>query len=110
MYIEGLFDNVTLTSHSVTSQKSCQYNYMFDCSKTNGYNVPQDAVNEVRVFLIKYPYTMYFIGKKTTSLFFDRIMDFNRAEPTEPLFLTSVTAYKMQLLHTYYFALHKSEV
>ena len=36
------FDNVTLTS-----QKPCQYNNKFDCSETNGYNIPQDAINEV---------------------------------------------------------------
>ena len=38
-YIEGLlfmdFDNVTLTS-----QKSCQHNNKFDCSETNGCNIP----------------------------------------------------------------------
>ena len=38
-------DNVTLTS-----QKPCQYNNKFDCSKTNGYDIPQDAINEVRFF------------------------------------------------------------
>ena len=43
------FDNVTLTLHNVTltSQKPYQYNNKFDCSETNGYNIPQDAINEV---------------------------------------------------------------
>ena len=43
------FDNVTLTSHNVMlmSQKPFQYNNKFDCSETNGYNIPQDAINEV---------------------------------------------------------------
>ena len=41
------FDNVTLTSHNVmlTSQKLCQSNNMFDCSETNGYNIPEDIIN-----------------------------------------------------------------
>ena len=40
------FDNVTLRSHNLmlTSQKPCQYNKKFDCSETNGYNIPRDAV------------------------------------------------------------------
>ena len=43
------FDNLTLTSHNVTlaSQKQCQYNSKFDCDERNGYNIPQDALNEV---------------------------------------------------------------
>ena len=41
----------------VTSQKPCQYNNKFDCSKTNGYNIPQDVINEVYVFSIKYRYS-----------------------------------------------------
>ena len=43
------FDNVTLTLHNMTrtSQKPCQYHNKFDCSKTNGYDIPQDAINEV---------------------------------------------------------------
>ena len=42
------FDNVTLTSYNVmlTSQKPCQDNDKFDCSKTNGYKIQQDAINE----------------------------------------------------------------
>ena len=35
-------DNVTLTS-----KKPCQHNNQFDCSETNGYNIPQDAINEL---------------------------------------------------------------
>ena len=53
------FHNVTLASHNVTqtSQRPCQYNNKFDCSDTNGYNIPQDAINEVYVFFsIKYRY------------------------------------------------------
>ena len=36
------FDNVTLMSHNVTltSQKPCQYNNKFDCSITEGINIP----------------------------------------------------------------------
>ena len=47
------FDNVTLTIHNVTltSQKLCQYNNKSDCSETNRYNSPQNAINEVKVFL-----------------------------------------------------------
>ena len=43
------FDNVTLMSHNVTptSQKPCQYNNKFDCSLKKGFNIPQDAINEV---------------------------------------------------------------
>ena len=43
------FDNVTLTLHNLTltSQKPCQYNNKFDCSETNGYNIQQNALNEV---------------------------------------------------------------
>ena len=43
------FDIVTLTLHNVmlTSQKPYQYNYKFGCSETNGYNIPQDVINEV---------------------------------------------------------------
>ena len=36
------FDNVTLLS-----QKPCQYNNKFDCSESKGYNIPQEAINEV---------------------------------------------------------------
>ena len=62
------FDNLMLMSHNVklTSWKPCQYNNKFDCSETNSYNISQDAINE----------NIYFIYS------FDRIMDFNRAEPT----------------------------
>ena len=43
------FDDVMLMSLNVTltSQKPCQYNNKFDCSKTNSYNLQQDALNEV---------------------------------------------------------------
>ena len=56
------FESVTLTSHNVmlTSQKPCQYNNKFDSSETNGFNIPQDAINEVynkNVFSIKYCYS-----------------------------------------------------
>ena len=42
------FDNVKLKSLHVTqmSQKPSQYNNKFDCSETNDYNIPQDALNE----------------------------------------------------------------
>ena len=33
--------------HTETLQKPCQYNNKFDCGETNGYNIPQDAINEV---------------------------------------------------------------
>ena len=43
------FDNVTLTSHNVAmaSQRPCQNNNKFNCSETNGYSIPQNAINEV---------------------------------------------------------------
>ena len=43
------FDNVTMTLHNVTraSHNPCQYINKFDCSETNGYNIPQYAINEV---------------------------------------------------------------
>ena len=46
------FDNVTLTKHNLTltSQKICQYNNKFDCSKSKGYNLSQDAINEAYFF------------------------------------------------------------
>ena len=43
------FDNVTLMS-----KKLCQHNNKFDCSEINGYNI---AINEVKVFVIKYRYS-----------------------------------------------------
>ena len=43
------FDNATLTSHNMTLtlQKPCQYNNKLNCSETNGYNISQDAINEI---------------------------------------------------------------
>ena len=66
------FHNVTLTSHYVTlmSQKPCQYNKKFDCRETNGYNIPQDAINEVYVFSIKYRYSDILLKKHKLHLFF----------------------------------------
>ena len=49
MYVEGLFwpcdANFTRRDADVTETMS--YNNKFDCSETNGYNIPQDALNEV---------------------------------------------------------------
>ena len=44
------FDNVSLTS-----QKPCQYNNKFDCSETNVYTIPQDALNEFYAFTSEQP-------------------------------------------------------
>ena len=72
------FDNMMLTS-----QKPCQ----FDCSETNGHNIPQHAINEIYVcdfFSIKIEYHFSDILLETNINFIytvDRIMDFNRAEP-----------------------------
>ena len=43
------FHNMTRTSQNVTlsSQKTCKFNNNFDCSETNGYDLPQDDINEV---------------------------------------------------------------
>ena len=40
---------MTLTSHNMMlmSQKPCQYNNKFDCSETNGYDISQDAIDEI---------------------------------------------------------------
>ena len=72
------FDNVTLTYHyfMLTSQKPCQYNNKFDCSETNGYNIPQDAINEVKVFSIKYRYSDNFIEKTLASFILGRGIKF----------------------------------
>ena len=53
-----------LTSLYVTlmSQKPRKIQNMFDCSKTKGNNIPQDALNKVYVFSIK---IAIFIEKKT---------------------------------------------
>ena len=54
-----LFDNVTLASRNIipTSNKPCHYNKKFDCSETNGYNIPQDSINEAdKGFAILYRY------------------------------------------------------
>ena len=64
------FVNVTLTSHNRTlmSQKPCQYNNRSNCSKANGYNIPQDIA-------ISYWKTLNFIYSVHV------IMDIDRAEP-----------------------------
>ena len=51
MYVNGLFNNVTLTSHNMTlkSEKPCQYINKFYFSQTNGYNISQDYINKVYV-------------------------------------------------------------
>ena len=53
------FRNVTLKSLNVMliSRKPCQYNNKFDCSETNGYNIPEDAIYEVYGFSIKYRFS-----------------------------------------------------
>ena len=49
IYFDNAGDNVTLTWYNVmlTSQKSCEHNHKYDCSKTK-------VMNEVYVFSIKY--------------------------------------------------------
>ena len=74
------FDNVTLTVYNVTltSQTPCQCNNKFDCSETNGYNIPQ-----YDIFSIKYLYSDILLNKNLNFIYaVDRIMDYNRAEPT----------------------------
>ena len=44
------FDNVSLKS-----QKPCQYNNKFDCSETNVYTIPQDALDEIYAFTSEQP-------------------------------------------------------
>ena len=60
------FEKVTLTLHNLTlmSQKPYHYNNKFDCSETNGFNIPQDALNEVNLFSIKYRYSYIELQKK----------------------------------------------
>ena len=66
------FDNVTLTSHNVTltSQKPRQYNNKYDCSETNSYNIPHDAINES----IKYRYSDILL--KDISIFYWKTINF----------------------------------
>ena len=45
MYVEGL-----LWQRDASVTIPCHYNDKFDCSKTNGYNIPQDVLNEVKFF------------------------------------------------------------
>ena len=78
---------------TLTSQKQRQYNNKFECSEANSYNIPQDAINEVKVFSKKYRHGDILLKDHKLHLFFDRIMDFNRAEPT-------CYANNMQLFHT----------
>ena len=65
----------------LTSQKPCQYNNKFDCSEIDGYNIPKDAINEVKVFSININSDIL-LKKHKLICSFNRIMDFNRAEPT----------------------------
>ena len=78
---------------TLTIQKPCQHNDKFGCSITNGYNIPQVAINYVYLavvvlfcFSIKYCYAIaifYWKNSNTNSInFVDKIMDFNRAEST----------------------------
>ena len=58
------------------SQKPYQYNNKFDCSETNGFNIPQDAINEVNLFSIKYRYSYIELQKKTLHVYYvDRIVE-----------------------------------
>ena len=41
-------------SSTLTSQKAYQHNNKLDYSETNGYNIPQDAINDIYIFSIKY--------------------------------------------------------
>ena len=61
--------------------EKCHYNNKFECSETNGYNIPQDAINKAYVFSIKYCYSDILMKNINFIYFVDRIMDFNRAEP-----------------------------
>ena len=47
-HLQFAADNIFNILHNMmlTSQKPCQYNNKFDCSETNGYNIPQDAIND----------------------------------------------------------------
>ena len=64
-------DNSTTTNHRVPTLPRRRDRNKFDCSETSGYTMPQDAINEV-----------YFFGCQISLYSVDRIMHFNRAEPT----------------------------
>ena len=96
------FDNVTLSLHNVTlTVQLGQYNNKFNCSETNGYNIPQ---MKFQVFFKKISLLLYFIEKNPINFIYsvERIMDFNRAEPTcyRTFFLTPFLANKMELFRT----------
>ena len=80
LYKEGLlfmdFNSVTLTS-----QEPSQHNNKFDCSKTNGCNIPQYVVKKEDAIAIFYE-EKNFIYPADTTFRIIRIIDFNRAEPT----------------------------
>ena len=75
-------------SHNValTSQKPCKYNNKLECSETNGYNIPQDAINEVYVLLffssIKYCSSDILLKNINFINSVDRMTDSNIAETT----------------------------
>ena len=70
---------MTLT---LTPQKPCQYNNKFDCSETNGYNIPQGAINAVLGFFNNITLERYFVEKNINSIYsIDRIIYLNTAEP-----------------------------
>ena len=75
------FHNVALTSHNVTlaSQKPYQYSNKCDCSEIKGNNIPQEAINEVYVFSMKYRYRNILLKNIYFIYFVGRKMDFNRA-------------------------------
>ena len=78
------------------SQKPCQYNKKFDCSEANGYNIPQDALNEVKFFFYKISlYKTYILLTKQWIL-----IELN-PHATELIILTLFPANKiLQLFHT----------
>ena len=74
------FENVTLTLHNLTltSQKPCQYNSKFDCSKQHSTR----CYKKFKFFSIKYCYSDILLKKQNFIYSVDRIMDFNRLDPT----------------------------
>ena len=86
-----------------TINKVCRgYNNKFYCSATNGFNILQDALNEVYVSSIKYHYSGILLKKQISFILFTEYWILTELSPhaTELIFLRPVQENKRQLFHT----------
>ena len=67
-------------------------------------HIPLDAIKEAKVFSLKYRYNDILLKKNNINFIYpvDRIMDFNRVEPTfyRSYFPYASSGQQMQLFHT----------